>query len=361
LTPGSGAAVVAPGVPGQASSVTAYSVNNPLKSETMNQWNLDTGIELWKNAGLEFQYLGSHSYHLNTNFYSNQPTPGVGNQGTTVQARRPLQDFGQVRVADNIAEANYNGLTTVFRQRLSHGVTANISYTWAHALEESADANSGGSCMIQGNCRADYGNASADIRHKVVGSVTYQLPKFEHKNIILQEAAGGWQVNGIVTLQTGTPINITMGQDWANVGLPSQGQRPNWVHPGKVNCNKSLILSEPYGLNSVSCADVTAYAAPTEYTYGNLHRNDMYGPGQISNNFSMFKNFKLYKSADFQLRVEAFNAINHANMGNPGNLGLNVASAGGTTGALTPSSTPFGDPAVTGAGRTVQIAGKINF
>jgi len=403
-TPGNGTAPPVAGIAG--TYVTAYSVANPLPSETMYQWNLDTGIELWKNAGLEFQYLGSHSIHLNTNFYPNQPQPAganyyynpttntynaTGGNGyspvsnsssatTGINVRRPNQNFGQVRVADNVASAAYDGLTTVFRQRMSHGVTANISYTWAHALDESSDANSSGACMYEGptggndDCKLDWGNASSDVRNKIVGSVTYALPKFQHQNILLQEAAGGWQINGIVTLQSGAPINISFGgTDWAATGVPQSGgapQRPNWVHPGKVTCNKQSLLAEAYGANTTSCVDITAYAAPARFTYGNMHRNDMYGPGAISNNISVFKNFKIYKQANFQIRAEAYNALNHANAGTPGNITLTpspVSSTPGSTGytqgtlAASSSSSAFGYPTAAGAGRIVQLAGKINF
>jgi hypothetical protein len=129
-------------------------------------------------------------------------------------------------------------------------------------------------------------------------------------------------------------------------------------------------LQEPYGKNSVSCVDATAYAAPGRFTYGNVHRNDLHGPGAWSNNLSLFKNFKLHERAEFQFRVEAFNAFNHANVGNPTNITFNVTpqsttpgTPGYTVGTLAPSSSlsAFGAPSVTGAGRVVQIAGKINF
>jgi hypothetical protein len=370
-TAGAGALPIA-GTPG--TYVSAYSVANPLPSEEMYQWNLDNGLELWRNAGVEFQYLGSRSIHLNTNLYPNQPTPGVGNQTLSVNARRPDQNFGQVRVADNIANASYNGLTTVFRQRFSHGFSGNLSYTWAHALEESPDANSSGTCMIQFNCTADWGNAAADIRHKAVLSFVYGLPSFSHRNFFVQEALGGWQVNGIVTVQSGTPMNVSFGStDWANVGVPQSAgnpQRPNFVHTPKQTCNKNSLLQEPYGSNTVSCIDATAYAAPARFTYGNLHRYDLHGPGQWTNNLSLFKNFKIHEQANFQIRVEAFNALNHANVGVPSNITFNVtpvSTAVGSTGyyqgtlSPTSSASPFGYPTVTGAGRTVQIAGKINF
>jgi hypothetical protein len=371
-TAGAGALPIA-GVPG--TYVSAYSVANPLPSETMYQWNLDNGLELWRNAGIEFQYLGSHSIHLNTNLYPNQPTPGVGNQTTTVNARRPNQNFGQVRVAANIANAAYNGLTLVFRQRLSHGFSGNLSYTWAHALDESADANASGTCMIQFNCKTDWGNANSDIRHKAVLSFTYSLPTFAKNNFLVQETLGGWQLNGIVAVQTGVPFNVSFGStDWTNVGVPQttgNPQRPNYVHTPRQTCSKQSLLQEAYGTNTVSCVDATAYSAPSRFTYGNVHRNDLHGPGAWTNNLSLFKNFKIHERATFQFRLEAFNAFNHANLGVPTNITFNVTpqsttvgSAGYTVGTLAPtsSSSVFGAPAiVTGAGRVVQIAGRINF
>jgi hypothetical protein len=374
-TPGAGTAPPMAGIPG--TYVTAYSVANHLPSETMYQWNLDNGLELWRNGGIEFQYLGSHSIHLDTNYYPNQPIPHLVNTSvSTLNSLRPNQNFGQIRVADNFATATYEGLTTVFRQRGPRGVNVNLSYTWAHALDESPDANSGGSTMIQGNAKADYGNSSSDVRHKAVLSFDAALPSPKWQNFLVQEALAGWQVNGIVSVQSGSPFNVSFGStDWAYAGVPQSGsapQRPNYVHRGKMTCTKQTLINEPYGQNNISCVDMTAYAAPARFTYGNLHRNDVYGPGAWSNNLSAFKNFRIHEATNFQLRVEAFNAFNHTNLGNPGNISFNVTAAsnafgnpGYTQGSLTPasSSSAFGYPQLpsTGVGRTVQIAGKINF
>ena len=224
------------GVPG--TYVSAYSVANPLPSETMYQWNVDNGFELWRNAGLELQYLGTHSIHLNTNLYPNQPVPAPVNVSSfSTNQLRPNQNFGQVRIADNIANAGYEGLTATLRQRQYHGLTGNVSYTWAHTMAESEDANSSGTCMIQFDCKADWGDASNDVRHKVVISFAYRLPDFAKSNFLLQEAAGGWQFNGIVSAQTGTPINVNFGStDWAYAGVPQSGsgQRPNYAHAQRL-------------------------------------------------------------------------------------------------------------------------------
>ncbi len=368
-TSGAGGTLPVPGPPSATNPgyIGAYSVNNVLPSETMYQWNLDNGIELWKNAGLELQYTGSHQIHLNTNLYPNQPIPGVGNQALSVNARRPNQSFGQIRVADNIATATYEGLTTVFRQRLTHGLSANVSYTWSHNLDESAQANGSGSATWQGHLKMDYGNSSADVRNKVVTSFVYALPSLARSNFLVQELIGGWQVNGIVTVQSGAPFNVTISNDWVNVGEPAQPQRMNWVHVGHQNCTKATLLQAAYG-TSISCVDPTAYAPPARFTYGNAHRDDLYGPSSWSNNLSVFKNFKIHEQVNFQFRVEGFNALNHANVGAPGSVGFNitanstvVGSPGYFTGTALPASSVFGTTSASGAGRTVQIAGKINF
>jgi hypothetical protein len=355
-TPGAGSAPPVAGTPG--TYVSAYSVDYHLPSETMYQWNLDNGIELWRNAGLELQYTGSRSNHLNSNYYPNQPAPGVGNQSLSVNARRPNQNFGTIRVASNFTNASYNGLTAIFRQRVTHGVSANVSYTWAHALDESTDANSGGSVLWQGHPAFDWGNSSSDMRHRVSITFTWKLPSLDQRNFVVQEALGGWQLNGLLNFQSGTPFAVTLNSGsnlWSNTGKVSQSERPNYAHPGRMTCNKQTLLQAPYGA-SISCVDQTAYAAPTEYTFGNLHRNDLHGPGSMSNNLSLFKTFKIHEQLNFQLRIEGFNALNHANVGNPGSTAFNIS-----TSSFAPSSSVFGTVAPTGAGRTIQFAGKINF
>lgn len=325
-----------PGTTGCYTSVFTDAARLP--TPRMYQWNLDTGVELWKDAAFELQYLGSRSIHLDYSLYPNQPTPGAGN----VNARRPNQRFGQIREIYNGGWSSYNGMTAILRQRTSHGLSANLSYTWAHNLDTSNDANGGGTSMIQYNLRADYGNSNWDIRHRFVGTVLYQLPGFERYNYAVRTVLGGWQANAIVTLQTGMPFNVALSSDVANVGIGTQ--RPNYVKPGVSTCSRNTVIN---GGTSASCLDATAYSTPAAYTFGNLHRNDVHGPGREMVNFSMSKNIPIYERMQFQFRAEAFNLFNHANPSNP-NVTLGAANFGTITSTQT-------DP------RVLQLVGKINF
>ena len=322
-----------------ATYCSAFTDAASMPTPRMYQWNLDFGYELWKDAAFELQYLGSKSVHLDFSWQPNQPTPAAG----AVNSRRPYQSFGAIRQITNGGWSTYEGFTTVFRQRMSHGVTANLSYTWAHNMDTSSDANGGGYLMNPYNIRADYGNSNWDIRNRFVATILYQFPTFAGHNFALRQVAGGWQANAIVTLQSGMPFNVGLSSDIANTGT-SGTQRPNFVKKGTNTCTTGFQVKNGTAAN---CIDSTAYATPTQYTYGNLHRNDQYGPGRETVNFSMFKNFPIYERMTLQLRAEAFNLFNHANPSNPGTT-FGTSSFGTITSTQT-------DP------RVLQLAGKINF
>lgn len=314
-----------------------------LPTPRMYQWNVDTGVELWKDAAFELQYLGSKSIDLDYSWQPNQPTPGPG----SVNARRPNQRFGAIREIKNGGWSTYNGLTTILRQRMNHGLSMNLSYTWAHNMDTSNDANGSGYLMNPYNIHADYGNSNWDIRHRFVGTVLYQLPDFAGHNYAVRTALGGWQANMILTLQTGMPFNVGLASDVANTGTNGI-QRPNFVKTGTNTCTADFVVRNG---TSASCIDSTAYAVPAAYTYGNVHRNDQHGPGRELMNFSMFKNFPIYERLSLQFRAEAFNLFNHANPNNP-NFGSNPQLGTSNFGTITSTQT---DP------RVLQLVGKINF
>ncbi len=335
-----------PGTVGCYSSV--FNDNYYLPTPRLYQWNLDTGVELWRNAAFELQYLGSHGIHLDRSLYPNQPLPGPG----AVNARRPLQNFGQIRQIQNDGLSTYHGLTAIFRQRVTHGLDMNLGYTWAHTMDTTPDSNGGGTAMTQYNLKLDYGNSDWDIRHRFVGTISYSFPEFNQFNYAVRSVIGGWQANTIITLQTGVPFNVGLSDDIANAGNLGR-QRAKFVHAGKNTCSRSTVTSG----SGASCIDVSAYTIPALYTYGDVHRNDQHGPGRIDTNLSVFKNFPIFENVKLQFRAEAFNLFNHPNPDNP-NVILGKYSS--VTNTFAPSN--FGTiTKVQGAARVLQLAGKINF
>ena len=374
---GTGATVPVNCVPGTIGCYTAvFNDNYYLPTPRLYQWNLDSGTELWQNAGLEIQYLGSRAIDLDHSLYSNQPLPVDPRvDGRSANARRPNQRFGQIRQIQNDGFSTYHALNVALRQRLSHGLDMTLGYTWSHTLDTSADANGGGTLMNQNNIRQDYGNANWDVRNRFVGVVSYAFPELRGQNTAVRLVAGGWQANTIVTLQSGQPFNIGISNDQANAGNIGT-QRPNEVTTGKQTCSRANAI------NGTACIQAAGiYTLPALGTYGNVHRNDLTGPGFANTNLSVFKNFPLVERVSLQLRLEAFNVFNHANPGNPNSTlgavaGITPASSNPTGAALDPAtglsafptSNNFGTITTVqngtqngGGSRLLQIAGKINF
>ncbi|HEY3743835.1 MAG TPA: hypothetical protein VGL53_28515, partial [Bryobacteraceae bacterium] len=308
----------------------------------MNQWSAGLERQLWSGAGLEVQYLGSHSYHLDRSYYNNTPQPGPG----SVNTRRPNPLFGVIRTIANDEIANYESTSVIYHQRLTHGLQMQGSYTWSHALDISSDSNGGGTPTNPYNWRADYGNSNWDIRHRVVASFVYEIPFFSTNNALVKGVFAHWQTNGVITLQTGIPFNITTGTDTANTSSGGTN-RPNLVGKATEDCGRGHL---------VGCIDPSAYSVSSLYpvtnvfAYGNLGRNIFHGPGGETVDMSLVKNFPIRERLKFQFRFETFGLFNHSNFGNPSS-GFGTSSFGNITSLNT----------VAPGTRNIQLAAKIQF
>ncbi|MFL6465492.1 MAG: TonB-dependent receptor domain-containing protein, partial [Bryobacteraceae bacterium] len=302
---------------GVASRFNIISPNPDLPTPYMNQWSFGLQQGLWSSAALDIQYIGSQATHLDRSYYPNTPLPGPG----TVNARRPNPRFADIRIIQNDEISSYNGLSITLRQRVSHGATALVSYTWSHTLDVTTDSNGGGPPQDPYNWRGDYGNSNWDVRHRFVGSFTYALPIFANTtNGFVKAALGGWQTNGIVTLQSGFPFNVTVPGDPANTGRGGT-ERPNLIGAATSNCGRGHLN------NCISGA--SAFAIPV-FAYGNFGRNVLYGPGLYNVDFSLFKNFRFTERLNLQFRSEFFNLFNTPALSNP-NATFNATNFGTIT------------------------------
>jgi hypothetical protein len=334
-------------------SVTAGTFyTDPYRQPTgrMNQWSAGLERQLWNGGGLEVQYLGSHSYHLDRNYWNNTPLPGPG----AVNSRRPNKLFGAIRTFNNDVIANYESMSVIFRQRMAHGLQALASYTWSHTLDVTTDSNGGGTNMNPYLWKADYANSNWDIRHRFVATFVYDIPFFSVSNPVIKGVFTKWQANGIITVQSGAPFNVSTGTDTANTS--SQGTyRPNLVHAPTENCGLGHL---------VGCVDPSAFTLqdlypinPTGFAYGNAGRNLLHGPGMQVVNFSLFKNFPIKERMKFQFRFESFALFNHTNFANPGasqpGPGSNTNTVFGTA--------SFGNITAASGNRNIQFGAKLVF
>ena len=174
-----------------ANTITAVTLPRYFPPAAMKQWSLDVGRTLWSSAALDVQYIGSHTYHLDTSWYNNTPQPSATK---FVATDRPNQNFGSIRTLYNGAWSNYDALNVVLTQRLNHGLTMGLSYTWSHDLDISQDSNDGGQPMDPYDFALDYGNSTLSVPQRFVASPVYALPFFK---TVHKDGCGRWRGGGI--------------------------------------------------------------------------------------------------------------------------------------------------------------------
>jgi hypothetical protein len=314
---------------GVATPVTRPDVISPtrnLPNARKFQWSADVQRELAAGMALDVQYLGSNTDHLDRSFFDNTPTPGAGN----VDDRRPSTIFRSRRIIKNDLTSDYDAVTVILRKRMSHGLQLDAHYTWSRTRDEANNSNGGGQTMDNYNPMLDYGPAIWDVPHRFVASYIYDVPFLKTSpNAFLRYVVAGWQVAGVTTVQSGTPVNVTIAADVANIGI-SGLQRPNLVGSiPSLNCTEDAATK-----NQINCFDATAFAMPAQYTFGNLTRNALRGPKWVQTDLSLAKTVPLASTIKVELHIDVFNAFNNVNFANP-NATFGSASFGRISGLAT--------------------------
>jgi hypothetical protein len=283
-----------------------HTISRDLAMPYMQNWNLGIEHQLTQSLLLELNYQGAKGTHLSSFLSTNDPSPGPGDPNL----RRPHPIAGALSELKMIGTSRYHGLTAKMEQRLWNG----LSYIASYAYQKSIDLNSqfgGISPMDNSNIRASMGPSDFDQTHVFNTGYTYTIPSGGMQGFV-RHLIGGWQTTGIITLETGRPFNITLPSDIANVGARGNFQRPNVVgNPFPDGWTKTY---GPGGLY----LNPAAFAAPSLYTFGNLGRNVLRGPGFKNFDLGLFKNFMFAERWRLQYRAEAFNAFNNVNFSNPG-------------------------------------------
>jgi len=294
---------------------------------------------------VQIGYVGTRGHRLAVMRDINAPPPSAAGLS---QSRRPYfaqyPDLQAINELESIGRSSYNSLQLSLIQNAWRGLSGRFNYTLGHAMDNASEARNT-LPMDSRNLDADWGNSSFDIRHVATAGFTYSLPAFSKSRF-----GDGWQFNVIATLQTGTPFNVTTGTDTDGTG--DRSDRPNLVG------DPFSGIVQPTSGTAVRFFNPAAFAAPALGTFGNLARDQFYGPSFRTVDFSVFKTTKLAGGSSLQLRCEIFNVFNTVNWGNPGAS----LSSSTTFGLLTNTRNGSGAPGI-GAGepRNVQLAAKILF
>jgi len=332
------------GVAGPAAAPDMISPTRHLPNARKDQWSVDIQREVWASGAIDIEYVGSNTSHLDRSFFNNTPTPGPG----TVDPRRPTSLFRSRRIITNDLIADYDAVTFGLRQRMRKGLQADVHYTWSRTRDMSTHSNGGGQTMDNYDIWRDYGPASWDIPHRLVASYLYDIPFLKSSpQPVLKYLVAGWQVSGVTTVQSGSPVNVTLSADRANIGITGQ-QRPDLVGAvPELNCVEDPDPTKRHQL--MNCYDAAAFALPAQFTFGNASRNILRGPKFMSTDLSLMKTVPIGGGVRFQFRMEFYNLFNNVNYGNPGStFGVPLAAS-------------FGRITSAGTMRQIQLGCKILF
>ena len=358
------------GQPTGTNIVSIYSVSRNFKTPYAELFGLNVEQSMGSGWVFNIGYVGSASRHNLVLQDLNQNALGADQNTSTVihpnglpfpyqQSTRPyflkFPNFGIINQINSAASSSYNALQVTLRSSSWHGLTSQFAYTWSHNLDDSSVFN----ILPQNsfNLAGDRGNANNDIRNHFAAFFGYTIPApaFGPKAL-----THGWEVNGIAKFQGGQPLNVLTGSD--NSGTAEGEDRANITGPA-LNSNRSVqktangIVAQYLNPNS--------FAVPASGSYGNLGRNQIYGPGFEDVDLSLLKNFPIYKErVHGQFRVEMFNVLNHTNLASPAYSGSpSIGANGPLFGASTETiGVSYGAPGIgSGEPYNTQLALKIIF
>ena len=341
-------------------TVTSFTAFDPYQApQYVMQWAAAVEKSLGKDTTLEVGYHGERGKHLQRAVLINNALPGPG----LIQPRRPYGSItflpgtvfpegvtvqsstipvSTVNWLENSASSWYDAGYVNVRRRYSSGLSVLANYTFAKNLSDAPDFRSP---MFESAVPQDSRNLDAekglacDIKHRFVISAVYDIPGFA-KGGLLGHLTRGWQVTTLYQAQSGFPFTISVFGDTANTGTVL-GENPD-----RANYTGQDVFA-PGTKTAGEWFNPLAFSAPKPYTFGNVGRNTVYGPGMQTLDFAVGRSFTITEATRLHIRMEAFNGLNKVNLGTP-NRFVNTAQFG----TITESSTP---------GRQIQLSARLSF
>ncbi len=341
--------------------ITGLAVNQ-YKLPRAYQYSVGVQHSLASRTVLSVMYVGNQSRQQNYYQDVNLPNPtdllGVIGHTTQRNTVNPYKGFGSISMSTDGAEAHYNGLQVDLNSQIKRDLSLRVFYTLSRSDDPTTGGSGGGDLAgvsnPYGGWQYDTGRSGYDRLHNLSFNFIYDLPFLRHSsNAVARTVAGGWEVSGIVTIESGVPYNVTLSSGQQICPPPAKpcgtyDQGGNGVG-GSNRPDKAGNIVAPH--TKAQWVTPSAFNYPAVGAWGNFAHNGLDGPGRDNWNLSIFKNFVFSEArgSQFELRLETFNTFNHPQI------------SGIATGWDKPNSTTFGIPNGFFPGRIVQLGGKITF
>jgi len=292
------------------------------------QYSLGVQQSIGAKSVLSLSYVGNQNRHQNywteTNLVPLGALPSLVQTGSFAGQNYnqlvPFQGFHSIRLAENGANGSYNSLQLDLHANMVKGLMGQFGYTYSRAIDPATGSSGNGYDLNDISnpyvgWKFDNGPSVFDRTHVAFVNFVYDLPIFKNSGSrMLRSTLGGWQLSGIVTMETGAPLNVVArGGSSATSIIPNvdnrqAGARPNLV--GRISYPKAQVA------NGIQWFDPNSFANPAPGTYGDLGHNALRGPGRDNWNLAFHKSFIFSESrgSALELRAEAYNVWNHTQL-----------------------------------------------
>ena len=369
--------VMATGFPGSAltnpATPTLYATQLNLRTPYFGLWNATVEQQINDQSVLDVSYIGSKTTALYTTMDWNIPAVEPNNSipyadrqpFPSVDANGNLIPGAAIQGPSNDGMGTYNALGIKYNLQMRNGLTLISAYTWSHAIDDITNAglsvgNNGRGNYSYNQVKGQRGNSDWDIADRWVTAFEYQLPFGRGKAIgsgmsrVEDAFVGGWQIGGILTLNSGSWYTVAQQVDSANVDFKAFCGTCQWrpdVVPGQ-SANKGPHKVDPNN-PAVHWFNVNAFTLAKNGTIGNVGRNTVAGPSYRDFDGNISKVFNFREGTNLQVRFEAYNLTNTTNF----LPGIQTTSPSG----FYLGNSNFGDLTADRGGRVLQLAGRFTF
>ena len=320
------------------------------------QYSLGLQQGIGARAVLSVSYVGSQARHQNDYLQTNLPPMAdlptlLQNKGAGLNQEVQFLGFGGIRMAENEANAHYNALQIDVHGQVTKELQLQTGFTYSKAVDATTSNGSGGDLNNVTNpyagWRYDSGPGLYDRNNVLFFNFVYDIPLFKNGSRLLKATLGGWALSGIITAESGAPLNMGVNSTNISSVLSNTSNRPD------VNGSISYPKTVAAWFNpSVFSAPACTIGGSGADCYGNLGHNAVRGPGRDNWNMSLLKNFAFTERLHLQFRADAFNMWNHTQFkGDYNNGGISTNVGAGNFGAITNAFD----------GRQFQLALKLMF
>jgi hypothetical protein len=389
-----------------------FAMERNFRTPYVENWTLGVQHAFSSKLSMDLSYVGNHAAKLSGVIDLNQAALGGG--ARPLAAQFPYLRF--INYLSNLYGSTYNGLQATLTARNFHGLDFLAGYTFSHALDY--DSSNWVAFLPQDSTHPglEHGSSDFDIRHRFTLSITYSFPEKKTWGQFLE----GWQVNSIITMQTGQPWQVNdqvngfsgtgdNADRWNFFGNPSDfhsiGDKNIAICTGPANCSQTDVFGNTFPLSAAQTAadwaGCMAHATPgilaslnaaigggtggcyvssngksfllpnAAGTFGNMGRNIFRDTGFHNVDLSITKAFRLGERFRAQFRAEMFNVFNHPEFANPwggastyGPGGFSDPSTGGGSfgcGCATPDNASVNPVLGSGSNRAIQLGLKFLF